>query len=233
MVNYLILSGAIAAAALLIAVVGVSLNAAAQQGSDNSQSPAFVYKQDNKYYNYENGVFHVRAGGGGAISPLTWYFPRVAEIKVGETVTWTNPTQVGEPHTITFMMGNNTNADFAAPFVMSNANTSLTSAVPNANAEAVVMPGPNGTMIVVAANSRSISPTIIEANGNVTTMPPNSTYTMDGTEKFVNSGWVWPSGQSPPGFPPTNTFSVKFTKAGTYDYMCEVHPWMTGQVIVK
>ena len=65
------MSGAVAAAALLIAVVGVSLNAAAQQGADNNQSPAFVYKLDRKYYNYENGVFHIRAGGGSAISPMT------------------------------------------------------------------------------------------------------------------------------------------------------------------
>ncbi|TBR25810.1 MAG: hypothetical protein EPO63_01255 [Candidatus Nitrosotenuis sp.] len=26
------------------------------------------------------------------------------------------------------------------------------------------------------------------------------------------------------------TFSYKFDKAGTYDYYCMVHPWMTGKV---
>ena len=74
---------------------------------------------------------------------------------------------------------------------------------------------------------------VIDANGNVTSIPPNEAYSMDGTEKYVNSGWLWPSGQSPPGFPAIDTFSVKFTKAGTFNYMCEVHPWMTGQVNVK
>lgn len=31
---------------------------------------------------------------------------------------------------------------------------------------------------------------------------------------------------------PSTTFSFTFKNAGTYNYFCEVHPWMTGQVIV-
>ncbi len=30
-----------------------------------------------------------------------------------------------------------------------------------------------------------------------------------------------------------NSFTHKFTDAGTYDYFCMVHPWMVGQVIVQ
>ncbi len=255
MVSHLVvLLGAAVAAGLLFAMIGAfSVPSAAQPAENNSggqgqgnqgqgmtmmnnssddQSPSYLYKLANKYHDYKDGVFTVRAGGGAAVAPMTWFFPRHAEIKVGETVKWINPTAVGEPHTITFIMDNNTATDFAAPFVMSGS-ANLTSAVPNANAEAVVMPGPNGSSIVVAANIRSINPTIIDANGKVTYLPPNGNYTMDGTEKYVNSGWMWPAGQSPPGFPPINSFSVKFTKEGTYNYMCEVHPWMAGQVVVK
>ena len=28
-------------------------------------------------------------------------------------------------------------------------------------------------------------------------------------------------------------FTVTFEKAGTYSYLCNVHPWMTGSVIVE
>ncbi|MHB9159425.1 MAG: plastocyanin/azurin family copper-binding protein [Nitrosotalea sp.] len=31
---------------------------------------------------------------------------------------------------------------------------------------------------------------------------------------------------------PGKTFQFTFADAGTYDYFCSVHPWMTGQVIV-
>ena len=207
--------------------------------NNSSESPGFLYKLENKYHKYENGVFIVRAGGGAAIAPLTWFFPKHAEIKVGETVMWVNPTKVGEPHTITFMTDENLHTDFAAPFVLSNSsNANLTSAVPNANAEPIVMPGPNGkggttSIVIIGINNNSISPTVINAAGNMTHLAPNANYTMDGTEKYVNSGWIWPQGQVPPGLPPINSFAVKFTKAGTYSYMCEVHPWMTGEVVVK
>jgi len=56
---------------------------------------------------------------------------------------------------------------------------------------------------------------------------------MDGTESYVNSGWLWPQGQVPPGAPPITTFTITFEKPGIYDYVCTVHPWMTGSVVVK
>ena len=34
-------------------------------------------------------------------------------------------------------------------------------------------------------------------------------------------------------FGPGKTFSFKFDKAGTYNYYCQVHPWMKGSVIVS
>jgi plastocyanin len=56
---------------------------------------------------------------------------------------------------------------------------------------------------------------------------------MTGTEKYVNSGWMWPKGASPPGLAPIDSFNVTFNKAGTYHYICVVHPWMTGDIVVK
>ena len=52
---------------------------------------------------------------------------------------------------------------------------------------------------------------------------------MDGTESYVNSGWLWPQGQVPPGAPP---LTITFEEPGIYDYVCTVHPWMTGSVEV-
>jgi plastocyanin len=56
---------------------------------------------------------------------------------------------------------------------------------------------------------------------------------MAGTEQYINSGFIWPKGMTPQGLPPIDTFTVKFEKAGTYDYVCVIHPWMTGEVEVK
>jgi hypothetical protein len=64
-------------------------------------------------------------------------------------------------------------------------------------------------------------------------LPPNSNYTMDGTESYVNSGFIFPVGQAPPGMPPISTFTVTFEKPGTYEYLCALHPWMTGTVSVR
>ena len=55
---------------------------------------------------------------------------------------------------------------------------------------------------VIIDNARAYNPTIIDSTSkNVTYLPPNANYTMDGTESYVNSGWLWPQGQVPPGAP--------------------------------
>jgi plastocyanin len=56
---------------------------------------------------------------------------------------------------------------------------------------------------------------------------------MTGDELYVNSGWMWPQGAIPPGLPPITSFSVTFANTGTYDYICVIHPWMVGQVVVQ
>jgi plastocyanin len=68
---------------------------------------------------------------------------------------------------------------------------------------------------------------------NVTYLPPNSSYTMDGTESYVNSGWIWPEGQVPPRAPTIIEFTVNFEKLGIYDYVCTIHQWMTDSTEVR
>jgi hypothetical protein len=105
--------------------------------------------------------------------------------------------------------------------------------LPNPNIEANMI-DQNGTKAVIADNARSTMPVVIDSTGNnVTYLPINFRYGMDGSEKYVNSGWMWPEGLTPPGAPPISTFAVTFKKSGTYNYICSVHPWMTGTVMVE
>jgi hypothetical protein len=83
------------------------------------------------------------------------------------------------------------------------------------------------------ANNRASSPVVINAQNNATYMQPNANYTMTGDELYVNSGWIWPESQIPPGLPPITPFSVTFANAGTYDYVCIIHLWMVGQIVVQ
>ena len=249
MSNNVLLVGVAVAAGLLIAAISLSIsNSAAQPESMNqglqgqaqmnmderekSEKTSVQFALNRKYMDYEDGVFRVRVGAGNHIAPLTLFFPNHAEIKVGETVVFYNPTRVSEPHTVTFIIDNGTFADFAAPYVLEN-ETAITPLPPNANAEPIMMPGPGGKNVIVALNNRSFSPTVIDSSGNATYLPLNANYTMTGTEKYLNSGWIWPKGLSPPGLAPIDSFSVTFEKEGTYNYMCVVHPWMSGDVVVK
>jgi plastocyanin len=82
-------------------------------------------------------------------------------------------------------------------------------------------------------HGRHYTPVAIDSTGNnVTHLESNENYSMTGTEKFVNSGWIWPKGMAPPGLAPINSFTVTFGKPGTYDYVCVIHPRMNGVVTV-
>ena len=115
------------------------------------------------------------------------------EIKAGESVTWDNPSTVGEPHTATFVLDNKTTTGIVSPFGVPNS-TQFAVIPPNSNNEPLKVPGQNN--VVIAVNARSFIPTVIDSQGTVKHFaPPNAAYTMDGSEKYVNSGWLVPKGQ--------------------------------------
>jgi plastocyanin len=177
----------------------------------------------------------VAAGGGNATAPWTIFVPQKVEIKAGDSVTWYNPTQgAAEPHTVTFVLDNNTMAGVVSPLVISNT-TKFMPLPPGSNNEPVLLPDKtgNGTNTIIAINGRTYTPVTIDSQGNVKFMNPNASYNMSGTERYVNSGWFLPNGleQEYPGS--GNTFTVTFEKPGTYEYLCTLHPWMTGSVVVK
>ena len=173
----------------------------------------------------------VQAGGGNSTAPLTAFVPQNIEIKAGENVTWDNPSTVGEPHTATFVLDNKTTTGIVSPFGVPNS-TQFAAIPPNSNNEPLKVPGQNN--VVIAVNARSFIPTVIDSQGTIKHFaPPNAAYTMNGSEKYVNSGWLVPKGQEQlyPGS--STSFTVTFQKAGTYHYICQLHPWMVGSVLVK
>ena len=143
---------------------------------------------------------------------------------------------VPEPHTVSFIRQEGYFANFESPYLIANG-TELTPANSiEKNTEPLIIPAQNDTTtdnVILANNARSSKPVVIDAHNNVKYLQPNANYTMTGDELYVNSGWMWPQGQAPPGAPPIKSFSITFEKAGTYEYLCEVHPWMKGQVIVQ
>jgi plastocyanin len=185
--------------------------------------------------NHQASAVTVAAGGGNGTAPWTIYVPQTITINTGESVTWDNPTLVGEPHTVTFIKDNDMIPPLVAPFSIPN-NTELSAAIPAQNVEATIIPdssNPNNKL-VLADNSRSSAPVSIDGTKtNVTYLQPGSNYTFTGDESYLNSGWIWPEGQVPPGAPPITSFTMTFENPGTYNYICVIHPWMTGTVMVK
>ena len=175
----------------------------------------------------------VDAGGNGT----NWdkFTPQSVTINAGESVTWTNPMQVAEPHTVSFVKYDEMFPPLVAPFSIPNS-TELTPAMPDSNVEPTMIPdnsNPSNKLVMVD-NLRASAPVAVDATlTNVTHLQLNSNYTFSGDESYVNSGWMWPMGQIPPGAPPITSFTVAFEKPGTYQYICIIHPWMSGTVIVN
>ncbi len=141
----------------------------------------------------------VSAGGNGA----SWdkFTPQNVTINAGESVTWINPMQVSEPHTATFVKDKEMIPPLVAPFSVPN-NTEFKSAIPAPNVEPTILPdntNPNNKL-VITDNLRASAPVVIDnTRANVTHLPLNSKYSFVGDESYVNSGWIFPMGQIPPG----------------------------------
>jgi plastocyanin len=200
---------------------------------------------------YAQEVKEVQAGIGVGNAAIILFSPQQVQIRAGQSVTWYNPTPVPEPHTVTFVLNNNNNnnnnksyaADLTAPFTISNTTSTTTNStqimplIPNSNSDPLMTPDNNA---IIAVNKRAYNPVVVREDSTTTTgeknvnyMKQNANYSMSGTEDYINSGWLLPKGQENlyPGS--GNTFTMTFQKPGTYDYVCIIHPYMTGRVIVK
>jgi len=176
-------------------------------------------------------AFKVQAGRGDSTVVEHQFFPKKVEIKVGQSVTWYNPTLVPEPHTVTFILDNKSTTGVIVPFSVPNS-TKFIPLVQD-NSQPMLASTKNGMSIVTGLNGRVFNPVAIDTKDNVKFMKANAHYNMTGSEKYVNSGWLLPKGQEQ-SFPGSaNIFTVTFEKAGTYNYVCIIHPWMRGTITVK
>jgi plastocyanin len=178
-------------------------------------------------------VVKVKTGGGDNNVSSTQFFPQTVEIKTGGSVTWYNPAKVPEPHTVTFLMGSLYPIQPFLPVEVSKSAQLTLLPSPSSNGEPIVVPGQNHTSFIIAANARAYNPVVINSNSNVTFLNWDAKYTMNGSEKYINSGWLFPTGEIPPDIQAGRTFTITFEKAGLYEYTCVFHPWMTGKVIVR
>ena len=105
---------------------------------------------------------------GEATTPLAVFSPPTVEINTGESVTWTNPTKVAEPHTITFFLDNSSMAGIVSPLAVSNT-TKFMTIPPGSNNEPILLPSDNitGMSTIIAVNSRTYNPTAIDSQGAV------------------------------------------------------------------
>ena len=175
----------------------------------------------------------VNVGGNGS----NWdkFLPQNRTINAGDSITWTNHMPVAEPHTVTLIKGDEMFPPLFAVFSIPN-NTDLTPAMSSPNIAPTILPdqlNPNNKLVVVD-NARSSAPVVIDGTRtNITYMQPNANYTFTGEESYVNSGWMWPEGQAPPGAPLISSFTLTFENKGTYNYICIIHPWMAGTIMVN
>jgi len=174
----------------------------------------------------------VHAGGGNSTNMLAAFVPQHVQISIGQSVTWDNPSPVAEPHTVTFVLNNKTMTAPDVPFAV-RSSTQFMPLPPGANSQPNMIPGKNGMNTVIVSNARGYFPTLIDSSGNARVLGPNGNFTITGNEQYVNSGWLLPKGQQQPYPGSSNTFTVSFQKAGTYNYFCDIHPWMAGVVTVK
>ncbi|HXW11403.1 MAG TPA: hypothetical protein VD694_01495, partial [Nitrososphaeraceae archaeon] len=179
----------------------------------------FIYAQQ-----AETNTKLVHAGQGNATDIVFEFIPQNMLIKAGESITWDNPNFYAEPHSVTFLNEIKYFPEFVVPFNVTKS-TEFQPSDPKTGADPLFVPSESRdtTKTVIMINARAFIPVVIDSSGkNVTYLQPNSNYIMGGSESLVNSGWLWPEGQAPPGGSPISNFTITFKKPGTYSYLCNV-----------
>ena len=175
-------------------------------------------------------VYNADAGGGNATTPLNIYHPNEIMTNQSANIKWQNPTLgIQYPHTVTFIRADSNLTISNNSFNLSNFSSLIDYKYQNAQ---------NDKAAAVDLNTE-ILPTVISANGSITNLNPygniggdGARYNFTGTEKYVNSGFIWPEGHVPKGFANITSFTVQFENQGVYHFQCLIHPEMSGNVTV-
>jgi plastocyanin len=219
------------------------------------------------------------------------FTPQSVEINAGESVTWFNPAEMSDIHTVTFVQDPSIVSDIILPFAApSGVLTELELLPPFNLGEPLVIQAPGGGEAIVALNKHAWYPAVIDANNQTTYLEGSDVQaSLNSNVKALNSGIILPpmapgggaqansteigttgeasttnataanatgtttdvltvpdeegvfpptegataEQQLGPPFPPVSSFTVTFEEPGTYPYFCAIHPWMTGQVVVR
>jgi plastocyanin len=153
----------------------------------------------------------VLVGGGQDTIVLDSFFPQTVRVRVGDTVVWKfNGDETHHFHTVTL---------FGGPF--DGPKRAVVGGGPGEVIPPGAVPVPGGQPGERMRNPVRAWPTRKPA-------APSETY--DGTT-YVNSGEMRKRPRAP-GMPAFETFSLTFTKPGTYRYVCAAHPHMQGTIEV-
>jgi plastocyanin len=116
--RYSALVGAAITGVLLLSAVGTVTISSAQLPELGQDPQQLLLQRQQADLQARNDTRIVAAGGGGPVSVLTWFVPQNISISAGETVTWINPTVVGEPHTVSFIKQPDYFAALESPYLI-------------------------------------------------------------------------------------------------------------------
>jgi plastocyanin len=182
-------AGFLASVLLVFVATGPVISAT----SDTTQSQGTM----NETQTSQDGTIRVAiAEGSNATVQHYTFTPQTVEINAGENVTWYTPAELSDIHTVTFVLDPSIISDIILPFAVSDT-TDFELLPPFNLGEPVMIQAPDGREAIVALNKHAWNPAVVDANNQTTYL--NGTdiqYTMDGTERAINSGIILP--QMPP-----------------------------------
>ena len=179
----------------------------------------------------------------------------IFNIRIGTTLVWRNYDTASHQITSGRVTDNNPGSLFQSgiigpgdkfQFTFNNVGTFdyFDSLHPWMTGKIIVVNNPPGPLVSIVPGSSSPGNPCVAANNcyspNTVSITPGTTVTWQNNDSFSecvtsgkvtdsNPGSLFDSGLIGPG----NKFQVTFGNYGTYDYFCEIHPWMTGKIIVE